>query len=287
MSPAAQLSALRRANNRHIVDEVWPTVAQEALGGKMPLEAARVPELKAALTAAVVSLDVFCEKNNLIFDEPAMRNRLGLPAVAATPVSSESAGEMIPVLQLRHTVLTDLPDEQLMRAADNVMRVGHSTLSTTVIGELLGRTAIQEKIDAPRLCMFLSRVCGRRLDFDAALGWVVRGKQECKNRKRPLDELALWEVHELMLRMQRPDDPQVVQLANTLWNYYLPKLPEIRDVLTGVLSELSVPGPWNAGAPATAAVEPLAGAGVGSSALWTPEAQAAGQPSKLWLPGQE
>jgi hypothetical protein len=116
---------------------------------------------------------------------------------------------------------------------------------------------------------------------------VVRGKQECKDRKQPLDALALWEVHELMLRSQRPDDPQIAQLANTLWNYYLPKLPEIREVVTGVLNELSLPGPWNSGAAGAAAMEPLAGAGVGTSALWTPEAQTAGQPSKLWLPGQE
>jgi hypothetical protein len=31
----------------------------------------------------------------------------------------------------------------------------------------------------------------------------------------------------------------------------------------------------------------LAAAGVATSGLWTPEAETAGQPSKLWLPGQE
>jgi hypothetical protein len=135
--------------------------------------------------------------------------------------------------------------------------------------------------------MHASRLCGRRLDFDGALAWVVRGKQECRNRKQSLDALALWEVHELMLRSQHPGDPQLAQLANTLWNYYLPKLPEIREIITGVLNELSIPGPWNEGAAAPSVVEPLAAAGVGSPGLWTPEAQTAGQPSKLWLPGQE
>jgi hypothetical protein len=104
-----------------------------------------------------------------------------------------------------------------------------------------------------------------------------------------LDTLALWEIQELMLRSQRPDDPQTEVLANTLWSYYLPKLPEIREVLAGVLDELSLKGPWNSGEMPLAGTAPLAAAGVGSSGLWTPEtqAQAAGQPSKLWLPGQE
>ena len=114
------------------------------------------------------------------------------------------------------------------------------------------------------------------------------GKQECKNRKLPLDALALWEVHELTLRSHRPDDPQNCATGRHLWNYYLPKIPEIRDVLSSVLNELSLPGPWNApGAAVSTIDQPLAAAAVGSTGLWTPEAQTAGQPSKLWLPGQE
>lgn len=287
---AARLNELRRAASRHIVEEVWPTVPQESLGGKTPLAAAQAPELKGALAAAVVDFDVFCEKNNLVVDEGAVRSRLGLPAVVRSPVAPEGAatGAAVSALQLRHTALDQLPDEQLMRGADNVMRIGHSTLCCTVVSELLGRPGLQDKIDVPRLSMFLSRIFTRRLDFDAALGWIVRGKQECKTRKQPLDALALWEVHELMLRSQHPDDPQIAQLANTLWNYYLPKLPEIREVVAGVLNELSLPGPWNrVGAAASAVDQPLAAAGVGSTGLWTPEAQTAGQPSKLWLPGQE
>src|SRR5262245_15348023 len=284
---AAQMNDLRRASTKHVVEEVWPTVPQVALGGKTPSEATKAPELKMALAAASVDLDVFCEKNNLVVDENAVRTRLGLPAVTPTPVSTESGGELVSVLRLRHTALGELSDEALMRAADNVMRIGHSNLSCAAVKELLGRASLQARIDTPRMCMFLSRAYGRRLDFDAALEWVVRGKDECRNRKQALDALALWEVHELMLRSQRPDDPKIVELANSLWNYYLPKLPEIREVVMGVLNELSIPGPWNAAAAPVGATEPLAAAGVGSSSLWTPEAQTAGQPSKLWLPGQE
>ena len=153
-----------------------------------------------------------------------------------------------------------------------------------VVAEALDRPGLQDKLDVPKLCMFLA--FGRQ-DFDAALHWITRGKEACKTRKQPLTEQALWEVHELMIRSQRPEDAQVNQIANTLWNYFVPKLPEVREMIVGVLNDLSIPGPWNGSPQLGGAIEPLAGAGVGASGLWTPEAEAAGQPSKLWLPGQE
>ena len=53
------------------------------------------------------------------------------------------------------------------------------------------------------------------------------------------------------------------------------------------IERLSIPGPWNAAAESITAGAPLAGAGVSGAGLWTPEAEQPGQPSKLWLPGQQ
>ncbi len=284
---AAQSYDLRMACSRHLVEDIWPTVAQESLGGKTPLEAAAVPELKTALAAAIADFEIFCEKNSLPLDEGAMRKRLGLPAISATPPAQKGEFDFPTLLQLRHTIMAQVPDEQLPIMAETVMQIGHSARTCAVVGELLSRPSLQDKTDVPRWCMLLSRVYMQRFDFDTALRLIVRGKQEVKNRKQPLDALALWEIHELLLRSQRPDDPQTSQLASLLWNFYVPKLPEIRNVVLGVLNKTSLPGPWNAGAVSEAAGEPLAVAGVGSSALWTPESQPSEQPSKLWLPGQE
>jgi hypothetical protein len=183
--------------------------------------------------------------------------------------------------------LPELSDQELAMAANHVMRLGHSTLCCAVLAEALGRPGLQDKLDVPKLCMFLSRIHAQHQDYDAALEWVLRGKEAAKARKLPLTDQALWEVQELMIRWQRPDDSQINQVANTLWNYYIPKLPEVREMIVGVLNELSIPGPWNATAQVVGATETLAAAGVAASGLWTPEAETAGQPSKLWLPGQE
>jgi tetratricopeptide (TPR) repeat protein len=285
--PRPQLHALLKTLHRHIVEEVWPTTPQEALGGKTPLEAAPVPEMKAALAAAIVDFDVFCEKSGIALDQDALRSRLGLPAVVATQAIEGAIGVSMSLLGLRHRDLTVLRDQELAIAANHVMRLGHATLSCAVLAEALRRPGLQDKLDVPKLSMYLSRIYAQRQDFDAALHWVTRGKEAVKARKQPLTDQALWELHELMIRSQRPDDSQLIPIANTLWTYYIPKLPEVREMIVSVLHELEIPGPWKDSLQLVQPNEPVAAVGVGSSSWWTPEGGAARQPSKLWLPGQQ
>lgn len=288
--PIAQLNELRKSYGRRVVDDLWPNVPQEALGGKTPLEAAQVLDLKTALAAAVVELDVFCEKNGIPVDQAAVRSRMGLPAVVLTELDSPPApgfGSALTLLSLRHCSIKKLSDQNLALAAEHTMVLGHGTLCCAVLTEALDRPSLEGKFDVPRTCMFVSRIYARRLDVEAALSWVVRGKEAAIARKLPLNDVALWEIHELMIRSQHESDPRVAEIAAKLWNYYVPKLPEIREMIVGVLNELSVPGPWNSPVQPIGATQPLAAAAVGSSGLWTPEGETAGQPSKLWLPGQE
>jgi hypothetical protein len=284
--PRSQRIQLHTLFQRRLVDEVWSNAAQELLGGKTPLEAAGSPELKAALAAAIVDLEIQGEKSGLVVDQDAVRSRLGLPAVAATHAAENSIGPSMSLLGLRHRALSELSDDELAMASAHVLQLGHASLCCTVLAEAVDRPGLHDKIGVTQLCMHLARIYGVRHDVDTALDWVARGKQASKAQRQPLTEQALWEIQELMIRSQRDDDPQIVQVANTLWNYYVPKLPEIRDMIVEVLTEVSVPGPWNASVAPTLASEPLAAAGVGASGLWTPGAENTGQPSKLWLPGQ-
>ena len=97
----------------------------------------------------------------------------------------------------------------------------------------------------------------------------------------------LGEFEELVLRSRNPSDPQLATLAATLWNYYRPKLPKTEKLIHGILNELELPGPWNAIGAAGHESESLAAVGTPAEGIWTPGAETAGQPSKLWLPGQE
>jgi hypothetical protein len=289
--PRGRLNELRNHFARRAIDDVWPNVPQAALGGKTPLEAAQVPELKTALAAAVIDLDAFCEKCNFACDQDAVRQRLGLPAVILGDTESTLQPGQAPspsLLELRHCSPQKLSDRLLAMAAEHAMMIGHGPLCSAFLREVLDRRSLQDKFDVPRTCMMLSRICARRQEVETALSWIDRGKEAAIAKKLPLDEIALLEIQELMIRSNKAEDPRVPEIASRLWNYYAPKLPELRDMLVGLLGELSIPGPWdNSPGQPIGANEVLAEAAVGSSSLWTPEAEPAGQSSKLWLPGQE
>jgi hypothetical protein len=95
----------------------------------------------------------------------------------------------------------------------------------------------------------------------------------------------LFELEELGLRSRNPEDPAIPGLAASLWNYYRPKIPNSTEVIAGILNQFNVPGPWNVPEVAAGEADPLAAAAA-AGGIWTPEAESAGQPSKLWLPGE-
>jgi tetratricopeptide (TPR) repeat protein len=282
-----RIEFLQLARWDKIIGEIWPGVPQEALSGKSPAEAANVPELGNSLRAAVLALDVFCEQSGFTLDQNAVRHRLGLPDVPPLDIALDDDPVRFSILQLRRVPFDRLTDEQLVPIVNRITRLGHSGMSYRAIGAVLSRPSITEKTDVPQLYMSLASLARRQFRSDEALALIAKGKQEAKARKKPLEALVMWELEELMLRARNPDDPQLAELATTLWNYYRPKLPNAAELIVGILNQLELPGPWNAVEGAAAEREPLAAAGVPAGGIWTPAAETASQPSKLWLPGQE
>jgi tetratricopeptide (TPR) repeat protein len=283
---------LRREAARRIVSEIWPAIPQESLGGKTPLEAAQIPEMKLELATAVLEFEVFCEANAVAVDQAAVRDRLGLPAVTYTEIQSAPDSERSfnpTLLAIRHYDVSNLEDGRIYQSAELALRLGHLPLMCKFMNEALGRPALAEKIDVAQISMIISRNLAKRLDFENAMIWVERGRAAALAAKKPLTEIAMWEIHELMLRSHNPEDPRIAEISDKLWNYYLPKLPEARDVIIGVLNELELDGPWSSPIQQSFNVdEPLAEAAVAApSGWWTPKGETAAQPSKLWLPGQE
>lgn len=283
----SQIESLQRARWNRILSEIWPQTPQEALGGRSPDDAAKSPELQNALRAAVLALDVFCEQSSYTLDQGEVRSRLGLPPVTPLDTAPDDDPTHYSILQLRRVPFDRLTDEQLVAVSNRITRLGHSGLSYQAIKAVLERETLVAKVDVTRLYMSLANLSRRQFRSDEALEWLTKGKQEAKSRKQPLEALVMWELEELMLRAKSPEDPKLAELAATLWNYYRPKLPNAAELIVGVLNQLAIPGPWNAAGAAAGEVESLATAGTTAGGIWTPEAQAPGQTSKLWLPGQE
>lgn len=285
-TPPAVADRLEQERWRRIVDEVWPNTPQESLDGRTPAQAAGAPGMQSALVAAVLALEVFAESHSYSIDPAAIRARLGLPAPLPFEIPPDDEPLRHSVLQIRRLALEPLTDGQLVRAIKAFIRLHMAAHAERGMQVLLTRPALAEIPDLPDLYLALAHLAHGRYDESRALDWMTRAKEAARARRASLDSLLLLEFEELAVRMRNPEDPKLAELAGTLWNYYRPKLPEAAPTIAAILNRVGLPGPWNAPADA-AAVPTLEAAGVGSSGLWTPEAQApAGEPSKLWLPGQ-
>lgn len=284
--PASKRRQLDKARWQQVIHDIWPGVRQEALGNRSPLEAAGQPELRAALAAAIVALDIFCDRAGYPLDQDPLRSRLGLPAVQLLVPAEELDVAHFSVLQIRRIAFGQLSDDQLLKITNRISRIGHRDLSYRAYSELLSRPALSEKIETPRIYLALANLSRQRLNREEALAWLSKGKQEARTRQYPLEQLITWELEELMLRHEEPGDPQIAELANRLWSYYAPKLPEFREIIITLLSEIGLPGPWQGATGISPAGDTFAAGAAPAGGLWTPEAQTAGQPSKLWLPGQ-
>lgn len=286
--PLARVESLQQERWNKVLNDIWPVTPQEALGGRTPEDASKAPELQNSLRAAVLALDVFCEQSGHTLDQAAVRDRLGIPSVTPLEVAPDEDPTHYSILQLRRVPFDRLTDEQLVPVSNRITRIGHSGMSYLVIKAVLARPTLVAKIDVTRLYMSLANLARRQFRSDEALEWLTQGKQEAKARKQPLEALVMWELEELMLRAKNPSDPKLSEVAATLWNYYRPKLPNAAELIVGMLNQLEIPGPWNAAGAAVGEAETLATAGAAAGGgLWTPEGQTPGQPSKLWLPGQE
>jgi tetratricopeptide (TPR) repeat protein len=286
LSPA-RTELLQKARWDKILNDIWPQTPQESLGGRSPTDAANLPEMQNALRASVLALDVFCEQSGGTLDQAAIRSRLRLPPAAPLELGPDDNPNLLSILHLSRLAFDRLTDEQLVSISNRITRLGHSRLSYQVIQVLLGRPALVAKVDVTRLYLMQANLCRRQFRSDEALEWLQKGKQEAKARKQPLESLVLLEMEELILRSVSPDDPKLSEIAATLWNYYRPKLPKAAEMIVNLLNQLEIPGPWNAGGPEMIESGALAAAGTAAGGIWTPEAEASGPTSKLWLPGQE
>ncbi|MGQ0635541.1 MAG: tetratricopeptide repeat protein [Planctomycetaceae bacterium] len=286
-APPALADRVERARRAKVVEEIWPNTPQEFLNGKTPAQAAAVPELRAAVEAAVLALEAFVEQDGFSVDVEQVREKLGLPAAAPFAVAETDDPLRFSILQIRRLALKNVTDNQLVRLLGVFAQLGLGGQTERAMREALARPSLSDKLDTPRLCLSLAELARRNRQHDEALSWLVKGKEASRARRAPLNSLLLWELEELALRARDPDDPQVLQLAANLWNYYRPKLPDAAAMIAGLLNELNLPGPWNAPPESIAAADMPATAGVSAGGIWTPEAPApAGEPSKLWLPGQ-
>jgi hypothetical protein len=282
--PAREHDRLRRVWCQRVVNDVWPNSAQAALGGKSPRDASADPRKKLALAAAVWALDAFCDQFEFQLDLQIPRSRLGVANPEPISVADDQQLHRLSLVQLRRVPLHELSDEQLGWVMSRTIAMRQQAFSYELLTEMVARPVLLTEQNFADLYLSLSRLCQSRHSREEALLWVSKGRDFARTKQMPLEVVMPFDVRELLLRLDDPNDPQLSRSAAHVWNTYARKIPQLGASLAPVLIEAGLSGPWHQFDTAHRAAEQLAPAG--GSGLWTPDADTApSQPSKLWVPG--
>ncbi|MBQ17504.1 MAG: hypothetical protein CMJ65_10300 [Planctomycetaceae bacterium] len=280
-TPVGVKRQLHRDHVEQFVTTTWPNTALAALGGRTPREVAGDPEMIAALGGAVRVLETHCEQNQLSIDVAAVRQALQLPESATIVVESDDQLATMSLLQLLRTVPADLDDELLAALLNRVLLVRHSRLLFDVLHEFIGRDEFGQGEDFHRAVVALAELSQQRHDREAALEWLARGRDAVAGLENEFERSLQYEMQELMLRIETPDDPKLRDLMGRLWNVYGNKIPQLREQLQMMAETYAIVPPWDD-----------EGGNVSASGLWTPgetttATDGEGEEKKLWIPGQD
>lgn len=274
---------LIEAERRRTLLEVWPEQPRAVLGGKTPVEAGGDPDLRLALSAAVLNLE---QSANSGVDQPtfdALREKVGLPAPAAIP-PEEVDVDMTPIVRLGRIDLAALSDEDLAVLYRRAVLCGANEAVAAIAAVAVDRPPIDR---LPREELF-QRLASLEPDTDKALGWVDRARQEAESSGQ---SSATWDLMELELRVVAGHMDDANRLIEHLRTDHLrePGVAEQLYRLLYALGAVPAPGepmPAGAASPATAAAPPAMASEPEAGKIWTPgdDAAAGSGGQKLWTP---
>ena len=283
-TPLSKRQELDREQWQEVLETLWPDRPQPALSGKSPREAARDPDLRTAVTAAVYVLDAICDFENQVLDVKEMFARLGLEPLPPLTLSPDASPNTLSLMQLHRLDLASLTDEQILSVMNRAMLVRHGGFLRPLLEEAMRRQCLPPDVNHSRLYQMLIDVSARQGQIADALHWLEEARRQLLGEHPSFEDVWTWDLRELMLRLMTPDDPALRPLVQKFAGYYSPKVPNLRPYLEAMLEDAGVESPWSGGGILT---PELAAAQAGEGSPWSPEqAGAPASGGKLWLPGQ-
>lgn len=284
-TPLRLRSDLERQAYEHVTGQVWPEEPLKALNGKSPKDAAGDPELKVPLRAAISVLDAYCDRSRFALDRNAMFERFGLEPPQPVVFESETELQKLTAPQLLRIPVQQLSDEQLQMLVQRAALVHHGGFLFDVLTEVLSRPQCLEQFERQRLYLSYIDICRERGRYDLVFETMAKAKADAKQEDNAFELILQWSMRELTIRVEDPQDEEITDLLRHFNDYYLPKLPNLRETLSGLLSHFGLEAPWD-----DESAEPaIVTAGDGGKNFWSPggtQPEPAGE-KKLWLPGQD
>ncbi len=286
-TPVALRRNLERQKWQNVITQVWPETRLTGLGGKTPLEVAGDPEQKVPLTAALFALDAYCNRRRHVLDVDLLRERLQLDDFPQIEVAETTPLNSFSAMRLQWLPVGRLSDAQLSHTLNRSLLIHHGTFLYKVLTEVLSRPSCVEQVDLNRVYVTLVELCHDQYKRDEALQWIEKGRQFARTQENAFEHELQWEMRELSLRLEDPNDPALNPLLKHIGDTYGTKLPQIRDHLHQLLDAFGVQDPWQPESPIVTA--PGGAGSTTEGGIWTPAATQQSQDGekKLWLPGQD
>ncbi len=272
---------------QRVIGEVWLTSPLIGLGGKTPLEAAGDSELKLPLTASVFVFDAFCDRNRYSLDIDALFSRLDLDKSKPIEVSQNMPLNAYSAMQLHRLPVGELSDDQLTYTLNRALLIHHGAFLYEVLTEVLQRPSCAKAVDLDRVYSTLTDLCRDQNRPEEALQWAAKGKEFAKTQEKAFENTLQWELSELGLRLENPDDPGLGPLLKHLAEHYGPKIPQLNTYLASLLEAYGVKSPWDSDE--AAVITDVGSRSTTEDAIWTPSSpqETPGGEQKLWIPGQD
>ncbi len=278
--PVALRRRLEHERMQRVIDGEWPTTPQPALQGRTPADAATLPELRVRLLSAIYVLDAVALRSGFELDMPALMRSLAIEPLPMVALSGDTSLNSLSPLQWLRLPLSDLTDAQLTAVVNRAQLVHHDRFLYETLKVILQRPACLTELDQPRIYQTLADLCRVHDRRDEALQWIEAGRQQAATGAQHFEKVWSWDLRELLMRLEDPNDPGLKDLGRKFVQFYSPKLPQMRPYLEQMFAIAGVPSPW-------LHVDLITEATVGgiTAGLWTPgAAEPAAAGSKLWVP---
>jgi hypothetical protein len=290
-TPLEQRRKLLDEQRREVVMERWPKLPQRFLDGKSVEEAARDPQYRTKVLAAVLLMELSGDGSGEVVDYNELRAKLGLPAAASIEVSRDALQDL-PLARLGRLEVKKLSDDELLFAFQRAQHYRHLSALRKFALEIVARPSLdrpasgQAKIDKSEVYGALAQI---EPDSEQALGYLNKARDLAKGAGK---SCAPWDIAELTLRMARQELAETQQLLQHIQQSHL-REPGVAQAFMHVLVEAGILNPD--GTPVAAPREagpglvvPGAAPAAGGSAIWTPGSEPAagggGKKSAIWTP---
>lgn len=232
---SSQMRTLDRERLNAALKE-WQKSPQKALGDLSPKDAGKDEANHVKVAAAVIVLDVTCNRMGYDPDLSQIRSALKLPDAKPIEMEAEQSVTSLPLLQFGRLEAEKLNDDQVVEFTNRVTLVRHLLLLERATEELVKRPQALVAFTPMRAHLLRANVAREKNDLQLASECFAAAHDAVEDQPDAFRTKLELDIRELSCRLDDPEDAHLPKLLSAIRERYFVKIPEIEDVIREELS---------------------------------------------------